>query len=95
MITITITKEHLEKALAVKRGDRGTENCVLAQAVRAASFHDPKDRIICGFSQISVNSTQYLATNPDVPSLVQAFDEERFDKVESMLPMTTKLEKID
>lgn len=84
-VSVTITKEHMEKAIAATNApyDNYTSHCLLAQAGKDVV----PDLLGTGLASIRVSHGRYT-TVTDVYELVALFDAKRFEELQKMLPAT-------
>lgn len=91
VIEITVTEEHLDKAIA-ERPELGisVETCLMAQAVRSVR-RNVKDFGINGFWD---GSKYWIADKQGVGALVCHFDARNYDIVRESLPKTFVFTKV-
>lgn len=100
-ITITVTVDHLNKAIAEQGTGPTVCLCVVAQAVR--SVLPPNTSITCGMDSVVVTTINgyagYLLPD-ELSNLIIVYDKVRhsdsndYSEITAMLPITTTLKRI-
>ncbi len=91
MIEVTVTVADLDAAIAAKASGQFTScsQCVMAKALMRATGA-PQASV--GLSSASVPGYPFLAIPDDVCDLISLFDNEEFDALRQLLPVSFVLE---
>jgi len=104
-VKVTITKQHLEKAIE-ERGIDLTTHCVFAQAVKEILPERNTHEWGCGNASICIYNKgtfesadfQYVPATEEerkkLNKIVTEFDSWRYEQVRSLLPFTLEMDKV-